>query len=59
MEKKKDTSSKIYITEQTRFDFVYYENAVNVATALAMAGFYINIKKDGSKYIVKVYTDRI
>ena len=58
-EKNKQENTKINITEKVVFEFVYYENAINVSMALAMAGYYINIKKTDSRYILTVYTDRI
>lgn len=59
MKKNKQENTKINITEKVVFEFVYYENAINVSMALAMAGYYINIKKTDSRYILTVYTDRI
>ena len=59
MKKKVDTKEKINIVEKVTFEFAYYENVMNVAMALAMSGHYIRIRKDGSKYVLIVYTDRI
>lgn len=59
MKKKIDIVEKISIVEKVTFEFAYYENVMNVAMALAMSGQYIRIRKDGSKYILIVYTDRV
>ena len=51
---------KIGIKEKVTFEFGKYENAINVATALAMAGYYIKLRKeDSTRYILQVFTDRI
>jgi hypothetical protein len=50
---------KITIKEKVTFTFGYYENAINVATALAMSGYYIKLRKDSnSSYVLIVFTDR-
>lgn len=56
---KKWLRGEIGIHEKVTFNFAYYENAINVASALAMSGYYIKLKKnDSASYTLQVFTDR-
>jgi len=50
---------EIKIIEKVTFTFGHMENAKLVAISLAITGYYVKIRQDGSIYILEVYTDRI
>ena len=49
----------IKIKEKVTFNFAHIENAKNVAMSLAMSGYYVRLRLDGTGYILEVYTSRI
>lgn len=54
----KEKKYQIKISEKAVFKFTYYEKAINVASALAMSGYYIRLRKEDSTYVLLVFTDR-
>lgn len=55
---KKIQPHKKEIVEKTTFSFSHIENAKNVAIALAMGGYFVNVYVSNGAYQVNVYTDR-
>ena len=53
----KDTT--ISIKEKVTFNFAHIENAKNVAMSLALSGYYVKLRQDGTTYMLEIYTDRI
>ena len=43
------------IEKYTSFNFGFIENTTNVAMSLCQAGYYINIRRNGTSYTVDVY----
>ena len=56
--KNKVKKEEYKITEKVEFRFTYYKNAINVANALVMSGYFIKLRKENFTYILKVFTDR-
>ena len=47
---------KIKIQLHSVFDFAYLENLQNVAIAVVMSGYFVQVHKDNGNYILEVYT---
>ena len=47
---------KIKIQLHSVFNFAYLENLQNVAIALVMSGYFVQVHKDNGNYILEVYT---
>jgi hypothetical protein len=56
MPTKKKEYKDLEIKHEATFQFAHYENAQNVGMALALAGRFINIKRqDGGAYLLMAY----
>ena len=52
MKEKKDY---LKIEKHTTFSFVHWQNAQNVAIALAQSGYFVNIIKISESFVVDIY----
>lgn len=52
-------SKDVTIKEKVTFEFALRENVDRVAIALILAGYYVKVRKEGMKYEMLVYTDRL